>query len=98
MAKFSKVLNRLRGTDSRQLARYGGLAVGESVALAGMMAVRRNRERSLSGRVALITGGSRGLGLELARNLATEGCRLILVSRDKDELGRAVAELSKTAI
>jgi short-subunit dehydrogenase len=97
MANYSKVLSGLRDTDSRRLARYGGLSVGAAVALAGMMALRRNR-RSLSGRVALITGGSRGLGLELSRRLAAEGCRLILVSRDKDELERAVAELSQSAI
>ncbi len=51
--------------------------------------------RSLRGRVALITGGSRGLGLELARKLTAQGCRLILTARDEVELSRAAQELKE---
>lgn len=40
-----------------------------------------------------ITGGSRGLGLLLARQFADEGARLTLVARDADELGRAADEV-----
>jgi short-subunit dehydrogenase len=62
---------------------------------AGAYLLRRPRERrSLAGHVALITGGSRGLGLELARKLGQHQCRLILVARDTAELARAAQELS----
>jgi NAD(P)-dependent dehydrogenase (short-subunit alcohol dehydrogenase family) len=49
---------------------------------------------SLRGRVALITGGSRGLGLELARELACQGARVAVCSRDPAELERARADLA----
>jgi len=52
----------------------------------------RNRY-SFSGKVAVITGGSRGLGLLLARELADEGARLALLARKEEELRRAEAEL-----
>jgi NAD(P)-dependent dehydrogenase (short-subunit alcohol dehydrogenase family) len=48
---------------------------------------------SLSGRRVLITGGSRGLGLALARELAARGARLSLLARDARELETAAAEL-----
>ena len=67
-----------------------GLAVG--VALAG--AFKHSGQRSLAGKIALITGGSRGLGLELARHLGAQGCKLILVARDSTELDEAASELS----
>jgi NAD(P)-dependent dehydrogenase (short-subunit alcohol dehydrogenase family) len=50
----------------------------------------------LAGRVVLITGGSRGLGLLLAREFAGNGCRLALVARDSAELERATHELTGT--
>ena len=40
-----------------------------------------------------MTGGSRGLGLLLARELAAQGCQLALLARDADELERARADL-----
>ena len=44
-------------------------------------------------RTVLVTGGSRGLGLVLARQLADAGARLGLMARDQDELDRAAYEL-----
>lgn len=46
-------------------------------------------------KVVLITGGSRGLGLVMARQLAREGPRLVLCARDQEELERASAELAQ---
>ena len=48
---------------------------------------------SFEGKVVLITGGSRGLGLALARVFAEEGAHLALLARGEDELARAAAEL-----
>ena len=42
---------------------------------------------SLSGRSALVTGSVRGLGLEMARGLASEGARVVLNGRDPVALG-----------
>ncbi|MEA4812923.1 MAG: SDR family oxidoreductase [Anaerolineaceae bacterium] len=47
------------------------------------------------GRLALITGGSSGIGLELARLLAKDGTSLILLARDAQKLEAARQELSK---
>lgn len=44
--------------------------------------------------VAVITGASAGLGLELARELAGRGWRLVLTARGAERLARAAAELS----
>ncbi len=48
---------------------------------------------SFAGKSVLITGGSRGLGLTIARQIAAEGGRLALLARDEEELDRACAEL-----
>ncbi|RYZ72524.1 MAG: SDR family oxidoreductase [Lysobacteraceae bacterium] len=49
----------------------------------------------LSGRTALITGGSRGLGLQMAEALGSQGARLVLSARKADELQQAQAHLQK---
>lgn len=48
----------------------------------------------LDGRRALVTGGSRGLGLEMARSLAEAGAELVLVGRDPAHLAAAQQELA----
>ena len=48
----------------------------------------------LKGQTALITGGSRGLGLQMAHALGEAGARLMLSSRKADDLQEAVAELA----
>lgn len=63
-------------------------------ALLGLTLRRRFTPRySMAGRRVLITGGSRGLGLALARELAARGARLSLLARDAQELETAAAEL-----
>jgi NAD(P)-dependent dehydrogenase (short-subunit alcohol dehydrogenase family) len=52
----------------------------------------------LSGRTAIITGGSRGLGLQIAEALGEMGAKLALTARKKDELDGAVAQLAKQGI
>lgn len=52
----------------------------------------------LTGRTALITGGSRGLGLQIAEVLGDAGARLIVSARKPDELQHAVEHLAKRGI
>lgn len=54
--------------------------------------------RELSGRVALVTGASRGLGYLLARELGRHGCRVMICARDPEELERARQELERDGV
>lgn len=54
-----------------------------------------NKLFDLSGRVALITGGSRGLGLQIAKGYGAHGAKLALTARKANELEDAKAELVK---
>ena len=47
----------------------------------------------IAGRIAIVTGGSRGLGRQSALALAREGCKVAICARSKEELDSAVAEL-----
>ena len=53
------------------------------------------KQFDLSGRAAIITGGSKGLGLAMAAGLASAGARLMLVNRNADEGRQAADELSR---
>src|SRR5215212_2409611 len=70
-----------------------GAATAAAVVFAGSRAVRGRHAIDFAGRVAVITGGSRGLGLVIARQLAAQGARICLLARDEAELGRAREEL-----
>lgn len=52
------------------------------------------KQFDLSGRTAVITGGSKGLGLAMAAGLASAGARIMLVNRNTEEGIRAAQELS----
>ncbi|RUU56447.1 SDR family NAD(P)-dependent oxidoreductase [Mesorhizobium sp. M2C.T.Ca.TU.002.02.1.1] len=51
----------------------------------------------LSGKSALVTGASSGLGLHFAKLLARFGVRVVLTARNKDALDRAVAEMADSS-
>jgi NAD(P)-dependent dehydrogenase (short-subunit alcohol dehydrogenase family) len=70
----------------------GALASAGAVIAAGAL-VRRLRLADMNGKVVLITGGSRGLGLAIAREFVSLGCRVAICARDEAELDRAAQDL-----
>ena len=77
-------------------SRHLAVAAG-AVALGGILgrrAVRRANRLDFRHRVVIITGGSRGLGLLIARQLADEGAVLVIAARDEDELNRVREDLT----
>jgi gluconate 5-dehydrogenase len=53
---------------------------------------------SLKGRTAIVTGGSRGLGLQMAEALGEQGARIVVSARRQDELDEACAHLAGRGI
>ena len=53
---------------------------------------------SLQGKTALVTGGSRGLGLQMAEALGEQGARVVISARKQEELDEAVAHLASKGI
>jgi NAD(P)-dependent dehydrogenase (short-subunit alcohol dehydrogenase family) len=53
--------------------------------------------KALSGKKAIITGASQGLGFEIARKFVSAGAEVMLCSRDKNALKKAQEELQKSA-
>jgi len=49
----------------------------------------------IAGRVSLVVGGSKGIGFEVARMLAKEGCRVAVVARTAKHIDRAVASIEE---
>src|SRR5437762_5030802 len=76
-------------------SRFFLLAV--ALVFAAWLALRviRTLRFSLRNKVVLITGGSRGLGLVLARQICAAGGKVALLARDNDELTRAKTDLTR---
>ena len=68
----------------------GGLTLG---ALIAARRIRSLRAIDLAGRIVLITGGSRGLGLLMAREVGRLGAHVVIAARDEAELLRAQRDL-----
>lgn len=47
----------------------------------------------LTGKTALVTGATAGIGLEIARTLATEGARVVITGRDRAKLDSAITAI-----
>ena len=52
----------------------------------------------ITGRIAVVTGGSEGIGLAAAHILAEEGANVVILARTQSKLDAAVAEISSTAV
>jgi NAD(P)-dependent dehydrogenase (short-subunit alcohol dehydrogenase family) len=76
-----------RASDKRRLLLAAGLG---AIWAAGRV---RSQGYTLRGKVVLITGGSRGLGLALAREASRHGARIAICGRDPESLERARSSL-----
>ena len=72
------------------------LTGGAGLLTARLMAHQR-RKMDWAGRTVLVTGGSRGLGLELARQLVDAGANVAICARDRQDLARARRILKRRA-
>jgi short-subunit dehydrogenase len=52
----------------------------------------------LKDKVAVVTGGSKGIGKQIALALASEGCRIAITSRNEKELKSAAREISQSGV
>jgi NAD(P)-dependent dehydrogenase (short-subunit alcohol dehydrogenase family) len=81
---------------------YARNAMATAAAVAGGLAIRellaRHNEVDLVDKVALVAGGSRGLGLAIARELAEEGCRVAICARNAEELDVAARDLRERGV
>lgn len=80
---------------TRNLA-WAGLGIGAGLALRTY--IRRSQAQDLQGQVVIITGGSRGLGLAMAREFARQGCRLALCAREEKALDHVKEEFTAKGV
>ena len=73
-----------------------GIAIGTAVGtLIAAKALRSRRAIDLAGRTVVIFGGSRGLGLAMAREFSNAGAYVVLTARDEQELERAAVDIEQ---
>lgn len=78
------------------MSRHQRWLLGAAGLAFGLLLARSMQRRvPLDGAVALVTGSSRGLGLQLARELADRGARVALTGRDHHHLERALDDLER---
>ncbi|HTI42889.1 MAG TPA: SDR family NAD(P)-dependent oxidoreductase [Vicinamibacterales bacterium] len=76
--------------QQKRMLAFSAVGVG---AFAAAQMWRRRAPYDFAGKSVVITGGSRGLGLVMARQIADQGARLTLVARDEEELTRAMRDI-----
>ncbi|WP_049575830.1 SDR family oxidoreductase [Nocardiopsis sp. SBT366] len=78
--------------DGLELLVWG--AAGAALGVGASALSERRRSGLMNGKVVLITGGSRGLGLQLAREFGASGASVVICARGQEGLDRAVSELA----
>ncbi len=109
MASYTDMTGRLLKYGASALYTYGkwrvrrhatesAVALGVlGVAVTAVAAVQAtHRRRAMLGKVVVITGGSRGLGLHIAEEFGRHGAHLVLASRKDDELREALSKLKSS--
>jgi short-subunit dehydrogenase len=71
------------------------VAAGAGALLVARAVTKRLLEYDFAGKTVLITGGSRGLGLVMAREFLRQGAKVAICARDEDELERAYHDLKQ---
>jgi len=80
---------------NRLISGGGGALAATVMAIGAREAYRRLKLADISEQSALVTGGSRGLGFLVARELARAGCRVTICARTESQLERARLDLIK---
>ena len=81
------------------LARLAGPALfGGAAAATAVLVARARRRIDFAGKIVVISGASRGLGLELARAFGAEGANLVLLARDERNLAQSADELRRRGV
>lgn len=76
--------------DAKKIS-IAAMSIGGAMAGAAFVSAffQKPKPVSIAGKVVVITGGSRGLGLQMAIEFGKAGSRLVLAARDREELERA---------
>ena len=77
----------------RRIIFIGSVILGGTLLISSL--IKRSRKFEFKGKKVLITGGSRGLGLNLAKKLATQGAEIAIVARNHDVLENAKSDIEK---
>jgi NAD(P)-dependent dehydrogenase (short-subunit alcohol dehydrogenase family) len=97
MAEATKLLQEKSAAGIKRPDKSVLIALASVGLLVGLRMLTTHKKRyDFRGRVAIITGGSRGLGLALARQLAAKGVKLVICSRTPAQLEAARQELAQS--
>jgi short-subunit dehydrogenase len=82
----------------RLIRTYPPLSIEMSRILSGRVRRATPVGRDLAGRTAIVTGASKGIGVEIARALAREGCNVVLTARSADKLEEVRREIEAMGV
>src|SRR4026209_886526 len=88
----------MRSSSHSKLSLPVKIAAAGVAAAAFSYTLDRYRRIDFSGKTVLISGASRGLGLELARGFAAQRANIVLLARDQERLTEAAQELQRYGV